>query len=303
MQWDEFITKLRKAKAEKKIVGNVASVFMNLLYSGALDSMLPSNVKPTLSLYDSLLDQILNALKSKASKPKKTKTEMVGLKDVKNDVILGLWRYQNNPLAQFNLKSHCMSTLGNVHSPIMGYVPTEPDEGRGFMKKEHEIDSKDWKVIEKNVFFISTDWQKFFERDIFRNLWVYDQDYTKNDNKGIDESYDRDTKITTKENCTLAIMGVVISKTVSRTMSGKEKMEVVLFTGSECTGPITFWPARGHSDLHKSIIDGIKVMNVYAIQVKLSEYKGRPGASVMDRGGMPNGYTEVFDFSKKEEVL
>ncbi|MEM4380506.1 MAG: hypothetical protein QXL01_07495 [Thermoplasmatales archaeon] len=286
MNWNEFIEKLKIAKDEKKIMGNVASAFVNLIYSGALDSILPQGRQPSLQTYDLMYGEVKKALKSNAKKGKKRKNEFLGLDDVHHDIMLGLWRYQNNPIFQFNLRRHCIIKLESF-----GYTPLgDKKDIRGFMKQEKS--ATDGMI--KETTFVTDEWQKFFERSDLRDLFVV--------NNGYRETLDGGT-----ERFKLAILGAVIDKKISYTRTGKQRMTVTLFTGTERTGELTFWPSKHETNIKKSVLDDIKLSNVYLFIVNLREYQGNPCGNIQNiplKNGTGYGYYKVFDFyaDKNKEV-
>jgi len=285
MNWNDFTTKLKKAKDEKRIVGNVAGAFMNLIYSGAMDSLIPDGKPPALETYDGMFADLKKALGSKANKTKKKKTDMLGLADVTHNILLGTWRFQNNPISQFNLRRYATPLL-----ETKGFKTLTQGERdiRGFMKMELDKDG-DARIARK-TYFVTDEWQKFFENQDLRDLFIGGKGYRESNGE--------------TEKFQLIVLGVVIDKKVTFTRGGKQRMNISLFTGKEKTGEITFWPERGETMLNKKTISDIQLLNVYAISINLSEFMGMPGANVASEG-LKTGYIKVFDFAadkKKEEA-
>jgi hypothetical protein len=264
MKWNDFIQKLAKAKQEKRIVGNVTTGFMNLLYLGAMDSLIsPQENKITLKDYDEKAEELKKALKSKFVKPKKKKAEDIGLSDVKDELTLGYWRYQNNPIARFNLKEMCKLILESK-----GFLFLKNKDIRGFAKIQKEYNKGGKKIID--TAFLTDNFQIFFENASLRKLFIED--------KGIREQ-ECDGK-TIVDIFKLGILGMVVDKKISRTKAGSEKMSVTLFTGLEKTGELIFWPPKGTTELPKNVKDEIKRLSVYVFFVNLSEYNGNKGGNV-----------------------
>lgn len=281
MQWNDFISKLKKAKTEKRIVGNVAGAFINLIYSGAMDSLTPEGKKPSLETYNIMFEDLRKALNSKANKSKKRKSEMLGLVDVNHNITLGVWRFQNSPITQFNLRKYCTTLL---ESKGFKFLNKDSKDIRGFMKLSRDLDGE----VCRKIMFITDDWQKYFENPDLKELFIENKGYR------ITEIERNNNIETEKEKFQLIMLGVVVEKTISYTRTGKQRMDIALFTGKEKTGNITFWPERGEAKLDERIISDIKLLNVYAISVNLSEYMGNPGANVASEG-VKSGYIKVFD--------
>lgn len=107
MMWNEFVEKVKQAKKDGKKLGFNANMITKLIFSGTFNSMLDPNGEymkmPAHQRCGAMTAEILAAMGSKAQLPKASKTEAMGIDQIRNDAGLALWRHITNPLFQFNL--------------------------------------------------------------------------------------------------------------------------------------------------------------------------------------------------------
>jgi hypothetical protein len=149
MQWNEFIDALKLAKKEKKTKGISMQAISNLLFAGAMDSMIPEDRPRNVETYTALFKEAKAALKSKASLGKRRKGEIIGLEDVGGATTLALWRQQMNPLASCDILSSNKRALGMY----------------GFVEKDHP--AYPMIMISENMAptLLSMYWNKVFENE------------------------------------------------------------------------------------------------------------------------------------------
>lgn len=124
MKWNEFLDKIRALRAAGGKLGFNAGVITRLIYAGTFNSMLtPGDEYMEMPAHKRCLrmtQEAVKAMESKAALPKASKTESVGIADIRNDAGLVLWRHIVNPLFQFNLstlfKEHLRKTMGFQYS-------------------------------------------------------------------------------------------------------------------------------------------------------------------------------------------
>lgn len=124
MTWIDFLDKIRALKKQGGKAGFNAGVVTRLIYAGAFNSMLVGNKDyldlPAHERCLRMTREAVKAMKSNAKLPKASKTEPIGIVDIRNDAGLVLWRHIVNPLFQFNLsslyKEHLRKTMGFMPS-------------------------------------------------------------------------------------------------------------------------------------------------------------------------------------------
>lgn len=104
MLWSDFLLKIKYCKDNKITSGVSASGVALVLFSGGFDSMLenPPKYGQMLTTYLKMFEDYKKASGSKAELPKKNKTQLIGLQDVKSDRSLVLWRFIVNPVSKFD---------------------------------------------------------------------------------------------------------------------------------------------------------------------------------------------------------
>lgn len=120
MKWSEFLVKISQLKAKGGKLGFNIGVVTRLIFTGAFNSMLTPGDEymkmPAFERYQRMTKEAATAMKSKAKLPGKSKTEAIGIDEIRNDAGLVLWRHIVNPLFQFNLaslyKDHLHKTMG-----------------------------------------------------------------------------------------------------------------------------------------------------------------------------------------------
>lgn len=244
--WEDFVSKLARAKKENKIAKMSVPTLIRLTYGGAFDSLTiekrkkhPSN----LSMYHEMFAETLAALKSKASLPKKGKNDIIGLDQVKNDLTLSLWRYQVNPSGSYPF----LDTLKDKLS-IMGYSYESARNRYSKVsgdKTKMTIASDEWKRI------FSFHGTKFWE----------------------DIQYGR---------VTFALPGIITKASVlwnkERT---KERMVVQIYTGKDNTEDLMIWPKYGENTVNPYYKEFIKPGSVWLLEVKASLRDGKQSGSIL----------------------
>jgi hypothetical protein len=223
MLWTEFVAKAKKSK-EKGISFRLSvPTIVTLIYSGAFDSSDPT-ITPSnrLDKYREMYDQIKNALESEAQLPGKTKTEILGIRDITGDVSLALWRAQTNPLTDFDI-------LGS-------------DKVAEWLKMNHGFERVTdgnfikWRVLptrERRELHLVDRWSWVFKKSDAYNM--YSAKYPKVD---------------------LTLFGIVIDPQIKIYQGSKERLTFKIFTGREYTDELTMWPSEDGkiSDANKSVI-------------------------------------------------
>jgi DNA polymerase III alpha subunit len=202
MTWSDFINNLKLAKKAKKNKGLSVSTIANLLFSGAMDSMITET--PTLELYKKMYTEVQDALKSKAQLAKRKKTEMLGLAEVTDEFSLSLWRNQMNPLAVYDLISPCAENL-----KMFGFESTKHPAYPLMVKKSDKV---------RTPVVLTQFWKQVFDSPAAMASFETGQ----------------------YELAILGIVTDV--NVVKFSDGKKERMVFKLFTGVESTDSITVWP-------------------------------------------------------------
>lgn len=218
MKWNEFINKLIDAKKLKKNKGLSVSVIASLIYAGAFDDMIMEKNANVIEQYNGMFEEVKKALGSSASLPKKKKTDIIGLADVKKPADLALWRYQVNPFGVFDLMQQYKKQL-----LMLGY---EERYGKRSMAKP-SVEKNPPTLLMDNPSVIYTDYKnsKYFET------------FVNKTNK-------------------LDIIGIVAEVSLRKYQGDKEFLTLSIFTGSEIVSNLVVWPKWGEkkiSEVYKSI--------------------------------------------------
>lgn len=120
MKWNEFIDKIRAAKARKISLGFTASSVVTMIFSGCFNGMVAGDAEymsmPAWKRCSRMSTELLTALGSQAEFPKKTKTQAIGIREIDSDTALVLWRHITNPLFRYSLiglhKEHLKTMFG-----------------------------------------------------------------------------------------------------------------------------------------------------------------------------------------------
>lgn len=246
MQWSEFLVKLKEAKIKKKNKGLQVPCITTLIYSGAFDSMIPTEWPKNHETYHRMYTEVLIALKSKANLPAKTKTAPIGLSDVneQGETALELWRWSTNPLSSFDLVSRCLEPLKSYGFEyyLNGSDPT--------FKMYRPADQ----TRKRPASFVSDHWAAIFaDRRAF-------------------ELFNKTAE--------LAVVGIVTETEMRPFGDGKEMLKFRLYTGREYTDEIVVWPTYGGNTVNPVDVQNIKPMRVGTAIIKLTEFNGRPGGSL-----------------------
>jgi len=241
MQWAEFIEKLADAK-KRKVKGLNIPTIANLLFGGAMDSMLPPGTEITIEMYKGLFEEAKKALKSKASLAKKRKTELIGLGEVNGPVSLSLWRHQMNPLSHFDIISSCKENL-----KMYGFEDTKH---AAYPMKRRASETY------RTPALLTPYWGKVFQNKIALDAFEAGE-------------YE------------LAILGVITSATVRPYADGtKDRLVFQLFTGTEHTDDIIVWPDR-QGKIPEAITNSIRPLELGFAIVRPKTWNGRAGATLV----------------------
>lgn len=215
LKWEEFIKKLSQAKKEKKNKGLSVSSITNLIYSGAFDSMVegikPIKESPLLS-YHQMYEEVKDALKSKASLPKATKTQIIGLSEVNTIAGLNFWRYESNPLHQFD-----MLKLAETSFKERGFEETNLKQFRYSRNPADKDQRMEW---------VTDKWSEIFNMPKTGPRGAFWMALTK----GVQG---------------LVIVGVIAKSEIKTYSNGqKERLVVSVYNGRETVRDLVVWPDR-----------------------------------------------------------
>lgn len=242
MLWDDFIEQLKAAKKSKKNKGLSVPTIATLLYSGAMDSMMPSGFVGTPEAYKDCYNQVRSALGSKANLAKKKKTEMLGLNEVGGQVSLSLWRHQVNPLSVFDIINSCKNDL----KPY-GFLETNHPV---FLMKRRASDQY------KTPGLLTPHWSKIFQNKVALDSFEAGE-------------YE------------MVVLGVITSAAIRPYSDGsKERLCFRMYTGIEYTDEITVWPEKT-GKLSEQIKEAIQPLEMGFAAVRPKTWNGRPGATLL----------------------
>jgi hypothetical protein len=248
--WDDFIDKLKEGKKAGKTKGVTMSCITNLLYAGAFDELLAdrlSEKKDRFVIYNELFEEAKTALGSKALKPKKKKTENVGLSDVNSDLHLALWRQQINPLSTYDLIDAYLPQL-----KLRGYSK-DPSPGRIAYRKKHDNGMID---------FLMPDWNYVFKY-INTPIWTM---FTDRSGMG-----------------RLQYLGIVSEASTLNYQNGqKEMLKFKLYIGKEFTDEIVIWPDKETGRVKEYLKESIKPGLIAIFTVKPTYYRNKFGAAYIN---------------------
>lgn len=243
--WDAFIDKIKINQKTKIYKGLNSGAITKLLFAGALDSMCTERrraYKSDLEMYQVLHTELLSALKSKAALAKKSKSEIIGLNEVKTDIHLALWRYQVNPLASTPFIDILKGSLG-----LMGFAK---DEARNRYQKFTDANSV--------IHIVTDEWQRVFSF-VGQTFW-----------QQIQKGY-----------VVFHMPGIVTNKVVKRYSNNtKEMMVLSLYTGRENIDNIILWPEYGKNNINPYLKEMIKIGGVYLMEIKPSLKDGKQGGQL-----------------------
>lgn len=220
MKWNEFIEKIKTAKANKLHKSLKMSCIANLIFSGAMDEMIGGSPKmgEMFDTYMNMFEEIKKAIGSKAALPKKTKNMPLGLSDIQNDTQLGLWRYIVNPTSKFNFlegnleffksrgfKEPCTAAK---EAGIHKYFPLTC-EGDVLAVDRSTYMIKNWGAITDNPFPDRIVKDKFLRGDRYA-----------------------------------AIAGVIYKKEMRKFGDNRMMMKLSIYNGEELVDNIVVWPKR-----------------------------------------------------------
>lgn len=214
INWLDFCQKLKEAKKNKTSKGISAGTLVRLIYAGAFDHMIDGEI--TLDIRNKMFFDVKQALVSVIDKPSAPKGEVIGIKDITNDLELDLWRHSVNPLIKFDF----ISRMNEFYSEKIKMVGFETNNKSN---KEFEYDFP--YVCEGGLTYfplrtgLIRSWNRVFD-DKYKNLY----DMVRSKKFG------------------LALFGVVVSVKRTQTKNGKNRISVDFFNGEELIRDMTIWP-------------------------------------------------------------
>lgn len=246
--WEEFLSKVTAAKTEGLIEKFSVPAMTNLIYGGAVDSLLAEQLKQKnrIQVYNDAYTELKTALKSKAGLPKKTKNSIIGISDIKTDAHLAMWRHSNSPLGVYpfleSLKDNLM---------MLGFV----------YNQDRERYQKTEKVGSNNIIHIATDnFSKIFS---FYGTGFWNQ--------------------IESEKYIFHVVGVVTAvSTRLYSNNTKEMLKVSFFTGREMVEDIILWPEYGKNEVNQFWKTSIQVGELFLFRVKPKFDNGNKGGQLKD---------------------
>jgi hypothetical protein len=249
MQWDEFLAKTKIAKKMKQTKGLNVGCITKLIFAGVFDGMLPNVTDNPIALYTQMYEDIKKTLGSKAMLPKKSKTQVIGISDIKNPLQLAFWRYQVNPLK---------------FTPILKYLDRDLKDN-GFNPRPHDKQKyfQYTKFADKeNPVFVSTN------PDVSLDMSPETtKRFTNRGTKGVPSSK--------------YLMGLcgILSKVEYRKFGSedKEMVSISLFTGERLVDNIIKWPSYHSHTIDESFralaVPGNLVRLTTQVSIKDNKYK------------------------------
>lgn len=244
MTWNEFINKIKEFRKQTGKSPLNAPPMIKLLYGGAFDEMLSPEARkiPAILRYEGLTKELLDAMGSKASIPKKTKTEIIGLDQVRGMGHLMLWRYSSNPFIQYDLTDYSITFLKSL-----GYERPKMQEG--------DITWTRPATDARGRTDILYSWHNIFSRPPVLRCY---------------ESGQRN----------LAVMGIVVKAEKKIYQGHKESLAVVLFNGHEYTCEMRMWPGED-GKLNKGILAQMEVGSTGLAMVRPKVWNDKPSAAII----------------------
>lgn len=244
MKWNDFITKIQDFKKAGAKTGLNAPTIIRLVYSGAFDSMLSEEhfKIPAADRYPLLVKEALTAMKSKASIPKKTPKDIIGIADISGMGHLMLWRYTVNPYIKYDITNFTTSFL-KTH----GFEKPKIQEGDITWIKQ--ADSKNQRID------IRYSWSAFFDHKPLFNM------YAKNERL-------------------LAVVAVVVKADKKMYQGDKESLAVTLFNGHEYIDSLRMWPDKT-GKLNKAITSQINKCSIGLAIIRPSKFMDKPSGTLV----------------------
>lgn len=242
-RWEQFVELLRKKKSDKTLGKlNVASL-ITMIYSGAFDEAM--GARPSFVNYVTMMQQLLAATGSKAGPAKAKKTDLIGLDKViqlKDPSLLGVWRWQVNPLAKTDLLPLLKPLL--EHNKFTNY--------QSFNKRF---------IMERNenrfVTYVTTIWSDLFEDEPTRRLVVKDKSVR------------------------VALPGIVTGRSERPFGNEGKRMAVISFyTGEDYAPDLVMWPDYGELDFNRARYEAMAPLTRGILIVKPTEWNGRRGGRI-----------------------
>jgi len=251
MKWNEFIDKVASAKKLKIKLGFNAGGIIRLIYAGAFNGLITHDEEyvkmPAYLRCSRMTAEALKAMKSKAALPKSTKTEPIGVRDIKSDASLVLWRHIVNPLFTYNLVNLYSQHLQSH----FGFTPNQVGNTKAIPLVKH----------------MSSDTGKP-STDLYSS-WAaaFDQEHAMEDYRN------------GRRNA--AAVGVIVKAAARRYgQEGKRCMDVTFFDGFQ-EYQVTMWPNRNTGDYNLANAADLKACEFGLFVIKPSIYKGKKGGSLI----------------------
>lgn len=255
--WPQFVDKLTQAKKKSLSKGISVPAITRLIYAGAFDSFL--SAPATVDTYKTMYNEVKAALKSKASLPKASKTQTIGIDEIDSGVALHRWKNEVSPIFRFSLIElfkHQLSSLGYLKNP-----PSAKLRNLLYIR-ERELGYRDGvQEIEKTA--IVDSWEAF---------WKMPQQFL--DSFLLDSVMSRDNRIRYKFD--IAFVGFVSA--VENKFYGpdaKEMIKVKLYLGKDHTNFLIQWPDRNTGKIPIHTKSRLELKRPVLMRVKPNLYKDK----------------------------
>lgn len=263
MQWNEFLDKVRAAKAMKISTGFNIGIVTRLIYAGSFNTMLTGHsdylAMPPFKRYQRMTAEVANALKSDAQLPKSSKSEPIGIRDIDSEGALILWRHTVNPLFTWPLYDVPSFKNAILNPEVFGYAANtqgkRDDAGRlhvPFVKNR----------AGKTSYDLYASWEYPFE------------------NPGSMDEYNKRDPVRKA-----AIVGIIVDVKLGsyedkKTGTSKPRANVVFFDGFR-EYETTLWPNWGSGLLNAATMSDLRPCALGILVIKPSTYRGKKGGSLV----------------------
>jgi len=254
MQWSEFLEKVKLSKKAKIDANLSTTCITSLIFAGAFDSMIDEDVPANgdIKLYTQMYEDAKKALGSKAKMPTKSKIQLIGLDEVKNERQLGLWRFSANPMSKFDFSPYCKEWLARRGFCELSEMKKKAGYHRNFPLYHEETDTFPY------AGYLINHWQGIFENDFELVTKAF-----------LDKAY------------MACLVGVVVSAEKVTMKSGKKRMKVDFYNGYGIIRGLNIWPTWG-SDSMPKFTGSLKKMNFGMLVVSVNVYNGHNGGNIVD---------------------
>lgn len=267
--WVHFLLKLSDAKKAGVTKGISVPAITRLIYAGAFDSMIPDDHsgridgKVTYETYEKMHEEVKRALKSKASLPKASKTQSLGIDSIDSNITLLRWRAQASPTFRFNLSELYKNNLENL-----GFIEHKPTDA---VSKSVVLYKRDRNLGKNRV-----------ERTLLIRSWEGLWSLSKKD---IDRFLVKSVQAGgTEYEFYVAFLGFVTEKeTRFYSENAKEMLRVKLYLGEDHTDYLIKWPEWGHDRVSESVKMRLDPRRPVLVRVKPTIWKDKYyGGSIVE---------------------